>query len=684
MSAWTDIRDSLFGNATLGSVASGVGGYMLADESIEQARGLPGQLGEMATGIAGQVGEAATFKPYTVSTGMGQTSFTDEGMTSSNLNQNLINNLYSQAGQTNLNPYVNTQGIQQSAFQDAQRMLGQDSGAFASRLGGLYAGLGEQQLQAQAPQDLAMLQAQMAGQASAAPTGASQGLMGLGASATALGAQGLGQGGTDVSGAFSGITSPGVRTGAGDVAGQALGQANLGATAQDVSSAYRGITTPEISRASGDVASQYLAAGGGMLGAETAGASDIYNQIRAMQTPEEERQKIALENRLAAQGRLGVSTAAYGGTPEQLAMAKAQEEAKNAASLQAIGMADQLATSQQNRAQQLTQMGLSADQIQQQMINEGFGQEMALEGAKLQTAQTQEALQSSVQARQAQLAQLGLSAEQIQAQLESEGFSREMQLGQANIATAQAQSDLDSASQARAMQLAQLGMSAEQIGSQLASEGLNRQVVSATTAGQLAQTGAGIQAQQQQLGQGMLGLGLQAQQLGGQLGSQDIANATSLFGLGGQAAGLQGQLSGQQIANMTGMLTAAGIPQAQQAQAVQQALTGMQMAQAPSQLEAQAIANLGQQQLAAVPSAINAEALLRQAQLGSITNALGLNQQASTTQANQDSMLGLDIGSLLGDGLDWLGGLFGSDSNTMRSGDGYIDENGNWVQEGGN
>ena len=96
MSTWTDIRDSLFGNATLGSVASGLGGYMLADESIDQARGLPGQLGEMATGIAGQVGEAATFKPYTVSTGMGQTSFTDEGMTSSNANQNLINNLYSQ------------------------------------------------------------------------------------------------------------------------------------------------------------------------------------------------------------------------------------------------------------------------------------------------------------------------------------------------------------------------------------------------------------------------------------------------------------------------------------------------------------------------------------------------------------------------------------------------------------
>jgi hypothetical protein len=66
---------------------------------------------------------------------------------------------------------------------------------------------------------------------------------------------------------------------------------------------------------------------------------DVYNRLRATQTPEEERQRLALEERLMGQGRLGVSTAQYGGTPEQLALAKAQEEAKNQAALYSIEQA---------------------------------------------------------------------------------------------------------------------------------------------------------------------------------------------------------------------------------------------------------------------------------------------------------------------------------------------------------
>ncbi len=62
----------------------------------------------------------------------------------------------------------------------------------------------------------------------------------------------------------------------------------------------------------------------------------VYGQLRALQSPEEERQRLALENRMAAQGRLGTRTAQFGGTPEQLAMAKAQAEAQNQASLMAM------------------------------------------------------------------------------------------------------------------------------------------------------------------------------------------------------------------------------------------------------------------------------------------------------------------------------------------------------------
>ena len=66
---------------------------------------------------------------------------------------------------------------------------------------------------------------------------------------------------------------------------------------------------------------------------------DYYDKIRAMQTPEEMRQRSALESRLASQGRMGVQTSQYGGTPEQLALAKAQEEAQNTAAVQAIELA---------------------------------------------------------------------------------------------------------------------------------------------------------------------------------------------------------------------------------------------------------------------------------------------------------------------------------------------------------
>ena len=41
----------------------------------------------------------------------------------------------------------------------------------------------------------------------------------------------------------------------------------------------------------------------------------LYEQIRTIQRPEEERQQLALENRLLGQGRLGLMTSQYGGSP---------------------------------------------------------------------------------------------------------------------------------------------------------------------------------------------------------------------------------------------------------------------------------------------------------------------------------------------------------------------------------
>jgi hypothetical protein len=106
--------------------------------------------------------------------------------------------------------------------------------------------------------------------------------------------------------------------------------------------------------------------------------ADIYDRIRATQMPEEQRQRLALEERLANQGRLGVQTAMYGGTPEQLALSQAQEEAQNKASLAAI---------QQAQAEQAQQGALGA-QFAELSSNLAFS-----EGA-MRDAQQKRALES--------------------------------------------------------------------------------------------------------------------------------------------------------------------------------------------------------------------------------------------------------------------------------------------------
>jgi hypothetical protein len=46
--------------------------------------------------------------------------------------------------------------------------------------------------------------------------------------------------------------------------------------------------------------------------------ADLYEQIRAVQRPEEERNRLALEERMLSQGRLGLQSSAYGGSSPEL------------------------------------------------------------------------------------------------------------------------------------------------------------------------------------------------------------------------------------------------------------------------------------------------------------------------------------------------------------------------------
>lgn len=92
----------------------------------------------------------------------------------------------------------------------------------------------------------------------------------------------------------------------------------------------------------------------------------VFDRMMTAMSPQQERERLALENRLAAQGRLGVRTDMFGGTPEGLAMAKAQEEARNSAMLNAM----QFAGNERMQTAQLGQGMLASSYLpQSQLLN---------------------------------------------------------------------------------------------------------------------------------------------------------------------------------------------------------------------------------------------------------------------------------------------------------------------------
>ena len=142
--------------------------------------------------------------------------------------------------------------------------------------------------------------------------------------------------------------------------------------------------------------------GGGGAGRE----QDIFNQLQAVQQPSQERDRLAMEQRLFNQGRGGVQTAMYGGTPEQFALSKAQEEARLGASVQARQLANQ---EQQVAAQQALQ-GIQQGQAETSMFGAlGLqGNEQALQQLLAESGARQAAGQQALQT-QGQQFQIGQS-----------------------------------------------------------------------------------------------------------------------------------------------------------------------------------------------------------------------------------------------------------------------------------
>ena len=255
-------------------------------------------------------------------------------------------------------------------------------------------------------------------------------------------------------------------------------------------------------------------AAGDVLGSTAGREADVYNRIRATQRPEEERQRMALEERLFNQGRSGVSTNMYGGTPEQLAMAKAQGEAQNQASLAAI---------QQAQAERQQSLG------EAKTFGSMFGQQAGLSSD----------IQTQAQARASQLSTLGLSANQIESQLQTEGLGRAVTSSGQSAALAKMAGDLQA-------QQAGLGLGMSELGSQLSAQ-------------DIALLGA-----QQKLGLGSLAGAyipqgqmndLQAQnQMYAQLGQRGQLSGAGLFGEAAMG-GLEARLIAEQAqANLLGNL----------------------------------------------------------------------------------------------------------------------------------
>ena len=160
---------------------------------------------------------------------------------------------------------------------------------------------------------------------------------------------------TGLTGSAANVQNAMFRRSLADVTGSTAGTSGVNTLGQQLVGRAQGELTENIPGYSGLMQAMGGATATGMDFMQQAGMpvaareQQVFDRIRAAQRPEEERQRLELEERLATQGRLGVRTNLYGGTPEQLALSKAQSEAQNMAMLQAM----QQARAEQAQAGQL-------------------------------------------------------------------------------------------------------------------------------------------------------------------------------------------------------------------------------------------------------------------------------------------------------------------------------------------
>lgn len=173
---------------------------------------------------------------------------------------------------------------------------------------------------------------------------------------------------------------------------------------------------------------QALGQAASLLGQPTPTAQSLYQQMQAMTAPDIQRQRQQLQQQLQAQGRGGVQTAMYGGTPEQLAMEKAIAEQQAANVFQAQQLAPQLALQQQQQAAGLFGLGQQAGMTPAQREAANLANvQAALTGAYVPQAQQLATLTPALSA--AQIAQsAGASGAEALTNLGIQGLSSEAAL----------------------------------------------------------------------------------------------------------------------------------------------------------------------------------------------------------------------------------------------------------------
>ena len=427
------------------------GSYYAGKEGIKAAQ-QAGQMGyDLTQGLGQRAFEQSQFRPFGVTSNLANIGTTAEGGVDLSLSQ----------------PQQRLQNQLLSGAQAAASTLGGAYDPRVGQIGGAAYGQAQQQLGQVGALDPSI----------AAQRGAVGGLFG----------QTLGQMGQPTG--FEGVTQAGL----GGAQAQ-LGRAGQPADIEALRSQYAGLAG---------------AAGEGLLASPEARQADIYEAIRATQTPEEERQRLATEERLLAQGRLGLSSAAYGGaSPELLAQETARQEAMARAGLSARQQA--LAEQQQGMA---TATGLT-----------GLASNLAGLSSDLETAGI---------GRGTTLAGLGLQGAQASRGFEQQDLANLLQLQQ---------SDISAAGQQQALQQGRLGLGAGLFGLGTQASQLPSQLQGADIANLQQMMAAGYLPQQQALSM------LSASQV--PAGYADIGRRTGTELMSQlQRAGLEGRLQSEDLAN---------------------------------------------------------------------------------------------------------------------------------------